>query len=100
VTVPLSPLVRAVIDRAFPITDRIAVANLLVERCGDNLPLVRTGDAIERVRLAVLKLAAGRAEAILDHLAVAQQDWRDVLVAAGFGSDLEAHRRWARLETA
>lgn len=96
----LSPLVDAVLARDFPQADQALVAELLDQQCGGHLPLAGSADHIERIRCAVLKLAAGQADAVPRHIAMAQCDWRDVLVAAGFGSDVAAHRHWARQETA
>jgi hypothetical protein len=42
-----------------------------------------------------LKVSGGEAGRFLEAAALAQMDWRDVLMAAGFGSDLEAHIGWA-----
>lgn len=91
----LSPLVAAVIDRRFPTVDRAVIEDLLVNDCGSKLPLATDGALIERIRLAVLRLADGRPAVVLDHIRAVQVDWRDVLVAAGFGSDLRAHLAWA-----
>jgi len=57
--------------------------------------LTRVTALIERIRLAVLRLADGNPAAILDRTRVAKVNWRDILVVAGFGSDLQAHLRWA-----
>jgi len=73
---------------------RVSVATLLVEECGFDLPLPSSAALVERIRLAVLKLADGSAAAVSAHVAAAKQDWRDVLVAAGFGDDLAAHVAW------
>ncbi|MBL8857792.1 MAG: hypothetical protein JNL28_04710 [Planctomycetes bacterium] len=69
---------------------------LLVEDCSDRLPfLAHAGPVdLERVRFAVLKLSAGRIDRLRDAIALANTDWRDVLMAAGFGEDTEAHLRW------
>jgi len=32
----------------------------------------------------------------LDAIRLAETDWRDALMAAGFGEDLQAHIAWAR----
>lgn len=37
----------------------------------------------------------GEPDKFLAAVELAQLDWRDVLMAAGFGNDLEAHLRWA-----
>ncbi len=96
----LTPLVQAVLARRFRAADRQTIAALLAEQCGATLPLIRDPAHAERIQLAVLKLARGRVDALLDHLAQAQLDWRDVLVAADFGNDLQAHLRWAAEVTA
>ncbi len=55
------------------------------------------GEAMERIWLASLKLSAGSVAAFENAVLLAQVDWRDVLMGAGFGSDPEAHLRWAAL---
>lgn len=69
---------------------------LLEEDCGANLPFCEsaTPESAERIRFAALKLSRGdlgELRSIVEH---ARIDWRDVLVWAGFGDDVEAHRRW------
>lgn len=44
--------------------------------------------------MAVLKLSAGDLDELDHAVALAKQDWRDLLVAAGFANDPEAHRTW------
>ena len=39
-----------------------------------------------RIHLAIIKLAAGDVTRFREAVAVAEQDWRDVLVAAGLGN--------------
>jgi len=92
---------QSVIRSLFGPADRSAVADLLEQQCGVNLPLTgRWQDAeFERLRLAVLKLSEGRIERLRIAIADAQRDWRDVLVASGFGDSLEAHRHWAHSVT-
>jgi len=48
----------------------------------------------ERVRFAVLKLSGGNLDALNHLLDEAQIDWRDTLMAAGFGRDTSAHKLW------
>ena len=81
---------------AFPPDQHAAVGRALLERCGDNLPLVDPSYAqlAERIRFAVLKLSGGDLAHLESHLAMAAVDWRDVLVAAGFGEDTRAHLDW------
>ena len=84
------------IETLFP-QDRDEVERLLREECADNLPLwvETTPEGLERIRFAVLKLSNGDITALREHIRIAQIDWRDVLVAAGFGHDPRAHEAWA-----
>ena len=93
---PLSPDTERLIERDFPREQRAAAAQLLLTRCGSNLPLMGETSAadIERVRFAVLKLTGGSIEALPRHVDIANIDWRDSLVAAGFGHGVLAHRAW------
>lgn len=87
-------LVRATFDAAW----HDDVSSTLDARCGATLPLMRDAadPAIDRIRCAVLRLADGDVEALARWIDAARVDWRDVLVAAGFGHDPRAHERWAR----
>ena len=94
--IALTPGTLSRIRALFAEHDREAVAQALVERCGDNLPLVHTGfvSLTERIRFAVLKLSDGDLGQLERYLYAASRDWRDVLLAAGFGVDVGAHLRW------
>ena len=91
-----SPDTRRLIERVFSSEHWIAVQGLLAEKCATNLPLL--GDApheiIERIQFAVIKLCNGKFEELERHIAIANIDWRDTLVAAGFGHSIQAHRHW------
>jgi hypothetical protein len=80
----------------FPAAQRAEVGSLLVAECGSTLPFADTLGAagIERVRFAVLKTSGGSLERLRAAVTSAQQDWRDVLVWAGFGDDPQAHLKW------
>jgi hypothetical protein len=52
---------------------------------------------MERVRFAALKLSEGNKDKLLGAAQLAQYDWRDLLVAARFANDAEAHKSWAPL---
>jgi len=69
---------------------------LLVEECGVNLPRYQhaDSDALERVRFAALKLSEGTLNGLCDAIQLAQDDWRDLLVAADFADDIHAHKNW------
>lgn len=93
----LSPRVERLIGRVFGVADlQTRVRLALMERGGRTLPLLDRAEPaqIERIQFALLRLSEGEWDKLDQALAVAAQDWRDVLVAAGFGSSLEAHERW------
>jgi len=87
----------AIIRRLFPEAQHDVVCDVLARECGTNLPFCEacTGEQLERVRFAVLKLSGGDLDKLRRTVHDAQRDWRDVLMAAGFGHVLEAHRQWA-----
>ena len=80
----------------FPPGSRAEASELLVIECGNNLPFCDNHDEVqlERIRFAALKLSAGNIDKLRDGIKLAQTDWRDLLVAAGFASDINAHKRW------
>jgi len=84
------------LEMLFAPDDRPEAAALLVEDCADNLPFSEdaTPAGLERVRFAVLKLSGGDLAKLVEAVALAQVDWRDVLVAAGFAEDPGAHEAW------
>ena len=70
---------------------------LLEEECGNNLPFCEDSDpgSMDRVRFGVLKLSQGDIGKLKEAIKLAQIDWRDLLVAAGFAEDTQAHRKWS-----
>jgi hypothetical protein len=94
--VQLSENTLRLVRHIFPPEDRAAVIAALEARCGSGLPLwaSTTPEGLERIRLAVLKLSSGSLPQFERALAIANTDWRDVLVAAGFGNSLLAHINW------
>jgi hypothetical protein len=79
-----------------PASHKAEVSELLLHQCGNNLPFCEKSDEfqLERLRFAALKLSAGNIDKLKDAIRLAKQDWRDVLMAAGFGTDVTAHKRW------
>ena len=92
----MSSEVRNKLEQLFPRERWAAATALLESECGSGLPLIEKQGAIgrERVQCAALKLSEGSMEKLRTAVRVAQSDWRDVLVAAGFGNDVMAHRVW------
>lgn len=80
----------------FPGESASVVADFLLRECGDNLPLVQPDSVllVERIRFAVIRLSAGDRGELSRHVAAAKTDWRDVLMAAGFGENIAVHLQW------
>jgi hypothetical protein len=81
----------------FPPESRAEVSELLLTCCGNNLPFCESEDEfqLERIRFAVLKVSGGDLQRLKKAIELAQRDWRDALMAAGFGHDVKAHTRWS-----
>ena len=94
--VPLSPDTIVRLDILFDEPERSEAGRLLVEECGNRLPFCEESDAVslERIRFAALKLSNGELSALRSAVELAQIDWRDLLVAADFAEDTDAHRSW------
>jgi hypothetical protein len=80
----------------FPPDQRELVRAILSEECGNNLPFLNDLDEVklERFQFAALKLSAGHLDKFDHAIALAKRDWRDLLMAAGFGEDVNAHASW------
>ncbi len=92
----LSPETERRISALFKEELRAEVSTLLIEQCGNNLPFCREEDEfnLERIRFAVLKCSVGDIAKLKRAVELAKQDWRDLLVEAGFADDLQAHVQW------
>jgi hypothetical protein len=92
----LTPAVRRRLNRLFAPGDRREAARLLATECGNNLPFLEraTPAELDRFRYAALRLSEGTLAGLRWAIELAQTDWRDLLVTAGFGDDENAHRRW------
>jgi hypothetical protein len=64
--------------------------------CGNNLPSMENASAegLQRIQIAALKVSDGDLEKLREAIRLAQLDWRDLLVAAGFKHDVDAHLKW------
>ena len=95
--VDLSEGTQAALAILFAPEDHERVSRLLELECGDNLPFCDTpdrGPLIERIRQAVLKLSGGDYGELEEAIGLAKIDWRDALVAAGFGDETLARLAW------
>ena len=93
---PLSPDTLTRVEVLFA-PDQVEAARAALENeCANNLPFCEHLDmlGLERIRFAVLKLSLGNLENLRREIDQAKRDWRDTLMAAGFGHDVNAHSRW------
>ena len=69
---------------------------MLRSECGNNLPSLEhaSAEGLQRIQIAALKVSVGDLEKLREAVRLAQVDWRDLLVAAGFEHDVEAHLKW------
>ncbi len=88
----LTPGMERRIELLFPLSDREAVRTILLEQCGTNIPGWRS-EGLERLHFAVLKLSKGKVAGVQQGVDAAKQDFRDVLMWAGFGGPC-VHSRW------
>jgi hypothetical protein len=95
---PLTEAVSQKIDALFPVDGRALARKLIEEKCGTDLPLsTHMGpdpSGFDRIRFAVLKLSGGDLVRLEREIDGAHCDWRDTLMAAGFGQDIHAHLKW------
>ncbi len=94
----LTPLIQRHIIRLFPPEEREEVTLLMERDCGEALAdsKLASPEAFERIQCAALKLSDGRIDKLYDAIALAQTDWRDLLVSAGFAERADAHKNWDR----
>lgn len=83
-TSPLTPPVSVRLELLFDGEERDEARRLLEE----------DGDMGERTRIAALKLSDGSLDKLVRAIELAQTDFRDLLVAAGFAHDVRAHLAW------
>ena len=94
--IELSEKTIEIVNLLFPENQREEVNELLKIECGDNVPFCEEYDkyGMERIRFSVLKLSEGEMDKLVEAIELAQIDWRDLFMAAGFGYDVEAHKKW------
>lgn len=92
----VTPLTIEIVKRYFPSEAiREEVITLLQRECSDTVWERTTPVEMERLWFAVLKLSNGNMIRLKREVREAQIDYRDVLMAADFGGDVNEHKRWA-----
>ncbi len=94
--VPLTEQTQKRLNCLFSGDDAILAADLLANECANNLPFCENDgpQELERLRFAALKVSEGGLDRLCAAVDLAKQDWRDLLVAADFSDDVEAHKKW------
>jgi len=82
------------IDMVFFKDDRPYAIDILQQA---DIPLCEDKpDCIERVTFAAIKFSSGSIDRLRHAVALAQEDWRDLLVFSGFDRDTNSHMKWAK----
>ena len=76
--------------------DQVRATALLQEECANNVPFCEkaTPEDMDRIRVAALKVSGGNVAKLDQAVELAKIDWRDLFMAAGFESDINAHNAW------
>jgi hypothetical protein len=92
----LSARTLAIAQSLFSEKDLKIVESLLLEGCTNKLPGCDdwSQENLERVWISVLKLSNGNVNKLLNAIELANTDYRDLFMSAGFGYDSQAHRLW------
>ena len=93
----LTDITQKLVDIIYFKSQKTIVINILNNECGNNLPLCEdwTSKQLERIRFAVIKLSEGQLDKFQYAVKLANIDWRDLLVEAGFAHDINYHNEWA-----
>lgn len=87
----LSETVEHHLNSIFKATDRQQARILLLQICTSG----RESQAADRCEIAALKLSMGSIEKLGQAVNLYHTDFRDLLMAAGFGFDTGAHETWS-----
>jgi hypothetical protein len=96
-TPKLSPKTTQLIEAIFNPQEVKEASYWIEEECGNKIPFYedRNEYELERIRFAAIKLSNGGILDLLKAIDLAQIDWRDLLMGAGFGN-VKAHETWAK----
>ena len=94
----LSKQTKDIIHCLYKSREALEVCDMLESECGTEALSCDgwTHEQMERIRFGVLKLAHENTLNLNAAISLAQTDWRDLLMSAGFGEELNAHEEWAK----
>lgn len=95
--IDLSDKTQQLVDIFFPDEIKEEAIHRVQYACAQNLPFreIDTPEGLERIRFAVLKISNGDIDDLTNAINLANTDWRDALVCAGFANDVGEHNKWA-----
>ena len=96
-SVPLSKKTNELLSACFGQSDiRNHLASRLEHEVAENLGSTYdpTPESLERLRFSVIRLVVEDPDDIENVFYLAKLDWRDLLMNAGHGRDIEAHETW------
>ena len=84
------------IEVLFSTEEHKSVKELLLSDCSNSVAGCSSWkqENLERLWLSVLKISSGNMEQLYSAIALAQTDYRDLFMSAGFGHDVKAHKKW------
>ena len=93
----LSPDTKNLVHALFKSREALEVCGILENECGTEALSCGgwSPQQMERIRFAVLRLTIENTMSLDSAIELAQKDWRDLLMVAGFGNELNAHSTWA-----
>lgn len=94
--IKLSQRTRYHVQTLFESSDIEPAERILMTDCAENIPLLAGygPEDLERIRFAALRVSGGRLGDLAKAVELAQTDWRDLLVAADFAENTQAHLLW------
>jgi hypothetical protein len=94
--IPLSDRTRNLISKRFSKTDGTIISDMLYRAVSANIPFCddSSPEDMERIRFAILKMTLNSPLNLAVGIYLAQSDWRDLLMSAGFGDDAAQHMTW------
>jgi hypothetical protein len=94
--IALSERTRTLIATLFSHTDGVVVSDLLYRAVSGNIPFCSNSspEDMERIRFAIIKMTKQSPLNLAVGIYMAQSDWRDLLMWAGFGNNSAEHMTW------
>ncbi|ROQ19482.1 hypothetical protein EDC38_0064 [Marinimicrobium koreense] len=94
----LSNRTKKIVHYLYKSREALEVCDMLETECGTEALSCSSWspEQMERIHFAVLKLANGSSMDLDSAIQLAQLDWRDLIMSAGFGKDTRVHEIWAK----